>query len=457
MDIILKKNDIYTAAADGWSADGGGVCHIGGRAVFVPGIIPGETWEIKILKVSAAAVYGKGLRLLDPSPDRVLPGCPHFGVCGGCDTRHISYEAELRFKLGRVNDALRHVGGIDFAVTEIIPAGSQERYRNKGIFAVGELDGRAVSGFYREHSHDIIPVASCPIQTVLADRAAAAVTDWMNKNRIRPYDEATGRGTVRHIFVRRAVKTPDAVLCVVTARGFGGLTPDFVEAVRGACPELTGIVLNVNKTRGNSVLSGDFYTLWGSETMRDMLSGFSFEIAPQAFYQVNPPQAEKLYQRAVEYAGLTGSETVLDLYCGAGTISLCLARQAKQVVGAEIVPEAVQNAEKNAAANHVGNVSFICADAAQAANELAARNVRPDVVVVDPPRKGMYPEAAEAVAGMAPARVVYVSCNPATLARDIKLFTSLGYGLSAAAAVDMFPRTSHVETVVLMSRVENQP
>ena len=454
MNNEILKNEIYTADIDGWSSDGSGVCHIGGRAVFVPKTIIGEKWEVKIIKVSNTAVYGRGTRLLSPSPDRVDPGCPYFGSCGGCDTRHLSYEGELSFKLGRVNDALKHVGGIDFEVQEIIPCENTEHYRNKGICAAGLKNGRTVSGFYRERSHDIIPIESCPIQAELSDRAAAAVTAWMNDNDILPYDEETGRGTVRHIFTRRAVHTKDAVLCVVSARGFGALTDNFSKTMLEKCPELTGIVLNINKTRGNSVLAGDFYTLWGSEIMRDILCGFSFEIAPQAFYQVNPLQAEKLYGRAVSYAALNGNETVLDLYCGAGTISLCLAQKAKRVIGAEIVPEAVANAEKNAQTNGVKNADFICADAAQAAAELLRQGVIPDVIVVDPPRKGMYPEAVKAVAGMRPDRIVYVSCNPATLARDAAAFRDLGYSLAGAAAVDMFPRTCHVETVALLSKVK---
>jgi 23S rRNA (uracil1939-C5)-methyltransferase len=448
----LKKNQIYTSVIDGWSADGAGVCHISGRAVFVPRAIPGEVWDVKILKVSSSAVYGLGAVLREASPARLKPLCPYFGACGGCDTWHISYEEELRFKLGRVNDALCHVGGIDFEVKDIIPAESFERYRNKGIYAAADINGTAAAGFYRQRSHDLIRVDSCLIQNELADRAAGAVVRWMNENGVPAYNEDTGRGNVRHVFTRRAVHTADAVLCIVTARGFGASTQELVAYLRAQCPELTGIVLCVNKSRGNAILEGAFHTLWGSDILRDTLCGFSFSISPQAFFQINPPQAEKLYGRAVEYAALTGTETVLDLYCGAGTISMCLARGAKKVVGAEIVPEAVANAGENAAANGVSNAEFICADAGEAAAVLASRGLKPDVVVVDPPRKGMYPEAVDAVCGMKPQRVVYVSCNPATLARDISRFQSAGYELQAASAVDMFPRTSHVETVVQLSR-----
>ena len=450
----LKKNDIFTAVIDGWSSDGAGVCHIGGRAVFVPRAVPGEKWDVKILKVTSAAVYGLGVKLYAPSPMRATPECPYFGKCGGCDTWHISYDAELDFKLGRVNDALRHVGGQTFAVGRIIGCDDPVRYRNKGISAVGTADGRTITGFYRERSHDVIPVESCLIQNELADAAAKSVAGWMDENGFKPYDEATGRGTVRHVFTRSAVNTADAVVCIVTARGFGDKTHGLVDTLRRDCPELTGIVLCVNKTKGNAILDGSFFTLWGSEMMRDTMCGFSFEISPQAFYQINPPQAERLYEQAVGLAGLKGNETVLELYCGAGTISMCLARFAGKVIGAEIVPEAVENARNNAESNGVENAEFICADAAEAAELLTGRGIKPDVVVVDPPRKGMYEKALDAVCGMEPSRIVYVSCNPATLARDISRFNTHGYVLSDAVAVDMFPRTSHVETVVLMSRAD---
>nr|DAJ97476.1 MAG TPA: SAM-dependent methyltransferases related to tRNA (uracil-5-)-methyltransferase [Caudoviricetes sp.] len=256
------------------------------------------------------------------------------------------------------------------------------------------------------------------------------------------------------MFCRRAVSGSDAVVCIVSAKGFGADTQALVDRLRRDCPELTGIVLNINKTRGNTVLSGDFYTLYGRADMRDTLCGRGFDIAPQAFFQINPPQAERLYQRACEYCFEQPAKLVFDLYCGAGTISLCLARQAERVIGAEIVPEAIENARHNAEMNGVRNASFICGDAGDAAAELAARGLRPDAVVVDPPRKGMSAEAVAAVASMYPECVVYVSCDPATLARDILRFTEYGYELKKITAVDMFPRTCHVETVVLMSRVK---
>lgn len=451
----LKKNDIYTVTIEDYSSDASGICRINGRVVFVPKVIPGEEWEIKIVKVRHDCAYARGERLLKPSPARIESACPYFGLCGGCDTQHISYEEELRFKLGLVNSALRRIGKQSLQATEIIGSENISHYRNKGIFAVGTVDGKARCGFFRERTHQLIAVDDCLIQDELSCRAAAAVTDFMNANGIAPYDEAAGTGAVRHVFCRRAVHGGDVLLCVVSREGFGKKTQAFADYLRKACPELTGIVLNINRRTGNTVLSGDFYTLWGRGSINDTLCGFKFDIAPQAFFQVNPPQAERLYARALEYAALTPDMLALDLYCGAGTISLCLSAHAKKVIGAEIVPEAVDNANKNALANNVTNVEFILADAGQAAKALYERGERPDVVVVDPPRKGLLENAVEAVAAMQPRRIVYVSCDPATLSRDILRFNAYGYTLEKVTAVDMFPRTRHVETVVLLSRETN--
>ena len=452
---MLEKNQLHTVTIDGYTSEALGVCHLGGRAVFVPRALPWERWLIRIVKVSSSAVYARGESLLDASPDRREADCPYYGRCGGCDTRHMRYEEELRFKLERVNSALMRIGKQTTPAEEIIGSDEAERYRNKGIFAVAEENGKAVFGFYRERSHTLIPMTDCLIQKELCVRTAAAVTDFMNGHRILPYDETIGRGLVRHVFCREAVHGEDALACVVAAGGFGALTESFVAFLRSRCPELTGIVLNVNKSSGNTVLSGSFHTLWGRDCIRDSLCGLEFSIAPQAFFQINPPQAEKLYQKALDFAQVGPDSLALDLYCGAGTISLCLARQAGHVIGAEIVPEAIENAKANAAHNGITNAEFLCADAGKAADTLASRGLRPDVVVVDPPRKGMDETAISAVARMQPERIVYVSCNPATLARDVLRFDSLNYRLQRASALDMFPKTCHVESVALLVREQN--
>ena len=451
----LKKNENYTAVIDGWSSEALGVCHIEGRAVFVPRAIPGETWELRIVKVTNTAVYARGEKLLEASPARVTPDCLHFARCGGCDIRHTDYAEELRFKLDRVNAALKHIGKQRLQAEEILGSEAVLRYRNKGIFAVASRDGKAAFGFFRERSHELIPIEDCLLQSELSVRAARAVIAFLNDKGIPAYDEESGRGTLRHVFCREAVHGTDAVVCLVSARGFGAQTEALVEALRGACPELSGIVLNINKTRSNTVLAGNFYTLWGRETILDTLCDLRFEIAPQAFFQINPPQAEKLYRRALDYAAVTAADLAFDLYCGAGTISLCLAREAGKVIGCEIVPAAIENAKENAARNGIENAEFLCADAGEAAKALAGRGLRPKVVVVDPPRRGMDEAAVEAVASMSPERVVYVSCNPATLARDLLRFNTFGYTLKEVTAVDMFPRTCHVETCALLQRTDS--
>ena len=450
----LIKNDIYTAVIEGYASDGSGVCRIGGRAVFVPGVLQGETCEVKILRVNRSAVYAKAERVISPSPERRVPSCPVFGKCGGCDLMHMSYEEELRFKLNRVNEAIERIGSIDFKISEIIGSDNIEGYRNKGIFAVGGSAGNPSAGFYRRRSHDIISINECSIQLEISVRIMLVVNNWCKKHNIEPYNEKTGKGSIRHIFIRTAFKTAEVQVAIVSAKGFGSHTQALIDELISSCGELTSIVLCINKAKGNTVLSGELYTLWGKDTLTENLCGFDFELSPFSFFQINPSQAEKLYDKALEYAAPAGNETVLDLYCGAGTISLCLSRGAGKVIGAEIVPEAVENAKSNAEKNGVKNVEFICADAGEAASELAARGLRPDTIVVDPPRKGLSEDVIIAADKMNPTRIVYVSCDPGTLARDLKIFASLGWKLTQGTVVDMFPRTANMETVVLLSKLQ---
>ena len=442
----LRKNNIYEAEVTGLTSEGAGVCRICGRAVFVPRAIPGERWRIRIVKVTKTAVYGRGEELLSASPERVEPACPNFGRCGGCSFLHMSYKAELRYKLERVNDAFKRIGGLELCAERIIGSETVEGYRNKSIVAVGEAENGLVAGFYRSGSHDIVPVERCLLQSDEASACARSVTGWMKRRGVR-----AGSGGVRHVYTRRA-RDGAALCCVVTGRRFSpALARTLVESLRRGCPGLVGVVECLNRSESNTVLAGEFRTLWGSSTLTDVLCGSEFELSPQAFYQINPPQAERLYELAVDYALPEPGGTVLDLYCGAGTISLALARRAGQVIGAEIVPEAVENARRNAARNGIGNAEFICADAGDAARLLSERGTRPDAIVVDPPRKGMSEEALRQVAKMQPKRIAYVSCDPATLARDLKRLTELGYVPQKAVAVDMFPKTAHVETVVLLT------
>lgn len=469
----MKKNDRYTVAIENTTIDGYGICRIDGRAVFVQGALTGETWDIQILKVTNTAVWAKGVHCITAVTARCGNDCPN--PCGGCTLRHMEYSEELKIKQQYVIDCLQRIGNQSVDISQMHSSESTVSYRNKAIFAVGLSDGHAVFGFYRPRSHVIIPVENCLLQSELCIRAARSVTDFLNDNSILPYDEQTGRGTVRHIFFRQS-RCEDAVLCIVSARGFGVLTEALVQHLRNRCPELTGIVLNINKSSGNTVLSGNFYTLWGNGSIRETFCGNTFLISPQAFLQVNPPQADYLYQTALKYsvsqyysgalADASADDVMpdselgslaLELYCGAGTISLGLSKLFRKVLAAEIVPEAVENAAYNARVNGVQNVEFICADAGEVADKLRREDLRPDVVLVDPPRKGLTPQIISDVVRMMPEKVVYISCNPATLARDLKLFSEMNYSLVKAEAFDMFPRTAHVETVVCLSNKNAKP
>jgi len=347
-----------------------------------------------------------------------------------------------------VNDAFRRIGHLDLVADEIIGSEKISEYRNKAIYAVGK-DG---FGFYRPRSHEIIPISRCALQPEQADIAAKSVCRFMRENEVAAYDEASRKGLIRHVFTRIAFASAQIQVTVVSAGGLGAKTKNLVGAILEDLPDVTSIVLNINKSAGNTVLSGDFYTLYGSDTIEDRLSSLSFRLSPMSFFQINPPQAERLYNIAVDLACTGSPDLVLDLYCGAGTISLCLAKRAKRVIGAEIVPSAIEDAAANAALNGITNAEFICADAAKVSKDFALQGIKPDVIVVDPPRKGLTEDVITAITQMSPQKIIYISCDPATQSRDLTLFQSLSYPPKTAKAIDMFPRTNHVECVVLMSR-----
>ena len=444
----LHENQIYTGTVEGYSSEGLGIVSLDGAVVFVPQAVRGETIDLKITKVMKTAAAGEIVKIHKPSPDRAAPECPYYGQCGGCDFQHLTYPEELRAKRQRVQDALTRLGGADVQVEEILGAKNPLHYRNKSQYPVG-ADGAI--GFYRARSHQVVPVKRCLIQPEAADKTAAAVGEWMRRYKIPAYDETAGRGLVRHIYVRVNQKG-ESLCCVVINGKQAPREPELAAYVCAAVPHTVGVLVNSNTKRGNVILGEKYRTLWGQDFLMDTLCGLAFKLSVPSFYQVNRDQAEVLYGRALAYAGLTGTETVVDLYCGIGTITLCLAKRAGRVIGAEIVPAAIRDAEENAARNHIENAEFFCGDAAEAAARLEAEGLRPDVITVDPPRKGLAPEVIGSIAAMGPARVVYVSCDPATLGRDVKRFGQLGYRAVRACAVDMFPGTRHVETVVLLSR-----
>ena len=446
----LAKNQEHTVTIEGYGEGGMGVARIDGRVVFVHGALRGEKCRVLILKTLKSVAFAKVLEVIEPSSERITPDCPYFPRCGGCTYRHIRYEEELRLKKQRVQDNLSRIGGSDVTVEEILGARDTLRYRNKAQYPVSK-DGAV--GFYRARTHEVIECEHCLLVKPEADAAAEALREYMQSCRVAGYDEKTGRGLVRHLYIRSNA-AGESLVCVLVNGDKLPKEDRLVTLLRDACPKCTGIVLGTNTKKGNVILGDRYRTLWGSDRLEDTLCGKTFRLSVPSFYQVNRIQAERLYAKAIEFAGLTGQETVLDLYCGAGTITLALSDHAKKVLGAEIVPEAIDDARENAARNGVKNVEFFCGDASDVAKKLARENLRPDVITVDPPRKGLAADVVESIAEMQPGRVVYVSCDSATMARDVKRLADLGYTAQRACAVDMFPRADHIETVVLLSKGE---
>lgn len=447
----LEKGSVYTAVIDGYSSEGLGIARVNGAVVFVPHAVRGEEIDLRITKVMKTSCAGEIVKIHNPSPERMEPECSYAGKCGGCAYRHLTYPEELWAKRQRVQDALTRIGGLELTVEEILGAKNPEHYRNKSQYPVG-ADGSI--GFFQARTHKVVPIRRCLIQTEAADRTAQAVGEWMRRYKISAYDETTGKGLVRHVCVR-VNRKGESLCCVVVNGNKVPREPELAAYVTAAVPHTVGVLLNSNTRRGNVVLGDKYRTLFGRNYLMDTLCGLEFKLSMPSFYQVNRDQAEVLYGKALEFVGLTGNETVLDLYCGIGTITLCLAKAAKRVIGAEIVPPAIRDAKENALRNHIENAEFFCGDAADIAAKLESDGLRPDVVTVDPPRKGLAPEVIASVAAMGPEKVVYVSCDPATLGRDVKIFREFGYEAKRAAAVDMFPGTAHVETVVLLSRETN--
>ena len=443
----MKENDRAELNITGYTSDGEGVGRADGEAVFVPGAIAGEVCLVRIVNVGKTCAHGVLERVLRPSAHRIAPDCPYFPACGGCDFRHMDYGEELALKKQRVLDALARIGGVELPGLSICPSPRLDGCRNKAQYPVSLQKGRAVCGFYRAGTHEVVDVKSCRLQPPAADRIREAVLAWMASCGVPAYDERTRTGCIRHIYLRFGFQTGQILVCVVGSRDSAPAPEALVKALRSAAPEITSVVFSANRKPGNTVLGDRFETLFGPGYIEDELLGLRFRLSPRSFYQVNPEQAERLYQQALAFAALTKNDTALDLYCGTGTITLLLAREAGRAVGVELVEQAVADARENAARNGVQNAEFFCADAGEAARRFAAESRRPDVIVVDPPRKGLSEDVTAAMLEMQPARIVYVSCDPATLARDCRRL-SPSYRLASAASFDLFPRCAHVETVV---------
>ncbi len=448
---MLNKNEIYEALITDYTAEGQGVAHIDGCAVFVPNAIAGERVRLRIEVAKKNWAAGKMVEILEKSPHRVNRECPVAKLCGGCDFWHMDYAEETRLKAHRVKTCLNRLAGEQLEDVPILAAPSCQGYRNKAQYPMAQKKGRAYAGFFRAGTHEVVENHRCLILPEETDRVKAIVTDYVNQYAVSVYDEAAHTGLLRHIYVRRGAVSGQILVCLVINGRAIPKKEALIQRLK-AVPGFTTLVLSLNSRKGNAVLGEEFVTLYGPGWIEDTLCGLRFRLSPRSFYQVNHHQAQRLYEAAIVQAGITKEDTVLDLYCGVGTITLCLARAAGKVIGVEVIEQAVADARDNAAQNGIENVEFFCGDAGQAALELEKQGIRADVIVVDPPRKGLNADTIEALARFAPRRIVYVSCDPATLARDVALLKQKGYRLTSAQAADLFPRCSHVETVVCLIR-----
>ena len=454
----LQKNQILTLCIERLSNDGSGVAHSpDGETVFVPGAAPGDEADVRIVKDCKRYAFGILDHLRTPSPDRIPVDCAVAGPCGGCSLRHLDYAAELRAKQENVTDAFRRIGGLDVPVLDICPSPEVDRYRNKVQFPVGlDKNGNPCIGFYAGRTHRIVPCPDCKLQPGVLNDIGNALCRFFAENGIQPYNEETGQGLVRHIFLRRGAHSGQIMVCLVCTRLNFPHAEALCTRLREQFADIATILLNVNSKNTNVILGTETHTLYGPGYIEDTLCGVPVQLGPLSFYQVNTLAAERLYGIAAQYAQLTPDDLLLDLYCGMGTIGLSMVDHCRELVGVEIVPEAIESAKANAA--RMGDAvaaksCFFCADAGQAATRLAAEGLHPDVVMLDPPRKGCDEATLSAVVRMAPRRVVYVSCNPATAARDAAWLEQNGYHAEKVQPVDLFPRTKHCEAVLLLTKL----
>jgi len=465
---LPEKNKHYIVEINDMTHEGQGVGRIDGFAVFVNGALTGELVETRIIKVSRAYAVGKLIDILKPSPDRAEPFCSVFKRCGGCSLQHMNYEATLRLKTKLVKDNIERIGGLkDVTVFDTIGMENPFNYRNKAQYPVAVAKGEVISGFYAPRSHEVIKSEVCGIQNPASDRLRNEIIRFITEKGLTVYDESTGKGLVRHIVTRVGFNTGDVMVVIVIN---GKRLPHADELVNRltqmdlgngdvssenakSALQLKSIYLNINDKKTNVILGDKNILLYGSSTISDTIGKYRFLVSPHSFFQVNPVQTEVLYNKALEYAQLTGKETVFDLYCGTGTISLFLSEKAAKVYGVEVVEAAVEDAKKNASLNGVGNAEFIQGEAEKVVPVLYREGVRADVVVLDPPRKGCDEKLLHLISEMGPERIVYVSCNPSTLARDLKYLAGSGYRVEKVQPVDMFPWSGGVESVTLLQAV----
>ncbi len=447
-----EKNQIYTAKITGLTSEGHGVCRIDGMAVFVPETAVGDIAEIKIVKVLSSYGFGIVNRIAVPSPDRELRQCEVYKKCGGCVFRHISYEAECRAKDETVRSAFERIGGLSPIYDEFIPSENHDRYRNKAQYPLASLDGKAVCGFYAPRSHRVVPVKDCPLQPKIFAEIIDIILKYINEKHISVYDEKTNTGLLRHIYLRQGNYSKEIMVCLVARKNISRQLNVLCSRLTDKFPDIRSIVLNINPNKTNIILGKECLTLWGNDTISDTMCGNKIKISPLSFYQINTRQAEKLYAKALEYAAPQKDEIIVDLYCGAGTIGLSMAQKAGKIIGIEIVPEAVENARQNATVNGISNAVFFCGDSGEVFAQLHKNGCFPDIIIVDPPRKGCSQETLDNIIASSPRKIIMISCNPSTAARDAMYLSHHGFSADMVCGADLFPGTRHVECVVLMSR-----
>ncbi|MDZ4938110.1 23S rRNA (uracil(1939)-C(5))-methyltransferase RlmD [Clostridium perfringens] len=454
---MVEKNKEYIFDIISQGYEGEGIAKIDNKyPIFIEGALKGEKVKVRIVKVNKNFAYGKLIEVLEPSEERVNPSCAIYKRCGGCKLQHASYKAQLDFKWDRVKDCVSKIGKLDPTIVKY-PLGMENpwRYRNKVQLPIGLINGEVKIGFFAPRSHDIIDMESCLIQDEIGDKVVKLTREWIEKFNIRPYNvdgEYDEKGIVRHIMIRRGFTTNEVMVVLVTNGEKLPHKEEFVDLMVKNIPGIKSIIQNINSKKTNVILGLESKTLWGEDTISDYIGDFRFNISPLSFFQVNPIQTEVLYGKALEYANLTGNEEVFDAYCGTGTITLFLSQKAKKVYGVEIIPQAIDNAWINAKENKVENVEFFVGESEVVIPDLINKGVKADVVVVDPPRKGCDKKLLDAITNIDAKKIVYVSCDPSTLGRDLKVLEENGYKTLEVQPVDMFPNTAHVETVVLMSR-----
>ena len=450
----LNKNDDIELRIDSLGSEGQGVGRYEGMAVFVPFALPNELVKAHIIKVAKNYAVGKLIKVIEPSKVRREPRCSSFTRCGGCNLMHMDYAAQLEYKRGLVENAFARIAKIEGVhVENTIGMDEPYHYRNKAAFPFAMVDGRMCFGFFAPRSHRLIPIDGCFIEQEPLYNVASAVHCWAEENDIQPYDEETGSGTIRHVVSR--ITTSGDIMAVIVTKGRPKKLNKLVDMLKERCEGIKSIILNRNDEDTNVIFGRSYETLWGEDTLTENLCGFEFSVSAASFLQVNPVQTECLYAQVKAFLPEKDGFEAIDVYCGTGTISMILSKRAKHVTGIENIKPAVEDAARNAERNGAGNADFICADAAEALPELIEKGTRPDVIVIDPPRKGCDKAVLNAITGSAVQRVIYVSCDPATLARDVRILVDGGYSIQKVQPIDMFPQTAHVETVVLLSRETN--